>query len=418
MSLENECSELKEKIDILLQDLKTLKEKSVHDDQKICQLNEKVVSLEILKNEEIVVEKANAEKKFECKMLEQKEEHDKNIMEIQNQLVSKESEFDNIQIEFQQISEKNKFLEKENEEIAVEKADVEKKLECKMLEQKEEHDKNILEIQNQLLSKETEFDHLQVDFQQINEKNKVLEKKNEEIAEERANIDKELECKILEQKEEHDKNIMEIQNQLVAKETEFDNLQVEFQQINEKNKIIEKELQEQLSAQNVEKSSENEQIEHWKSQYTETRNEIEILTNNHQIKIGDLTEKIEKMTQQLTNQEGEIQAMEQVITCLKDKNQILESHNEESIQESEQFQNQLSSMKTNFEELTEALTNQTAQNEKLQQKLNEALEAKSSVDDILHQFSEKSAIHETTLKSLHEQLEQLKEADVKASEYR
>merc|ERR1711941_163683 len=77
VSLENECSELKEKIDILLQDLKTLKEKSVHDDQKICQLNEKVVSLEILKNEEFVVQKANAQKEFECKMLEQKEEHEK-----------------------------------------------------------------------------------------------------------------------------------------------------------------------------------------------------------------------------------------------------------------------------------------------------------------------------------------------------
>ena len=82
MSLENECSELKEKIDILLQDLKTLKEKSVHDDQKICQLNEKVVSLEILKNEEIVVQKANAEKKFERKMLEQKKEHEKIIVVV------------------------------------------------------------------------------------------------------------------------------------------------------------------------------------------------------------------------------------------------------------------------------------------------------------------------------------------------
>merc|ERR1712062_735210 len=85
VSLENECSELKEKIDILLQDLKTLKEKSVHDDQKICQLNEKVVS------NEIVVQKVNAEKEFECKMLEQKEEHEKTIMEIQNLLVSKET---------------------------------------------------------------------------------------------------------------------------------------------------------------------------------------------------------------------------------------------------------------------------------------------------------------------------------------
>merc|ERR1712156_948058 len=103
-----------------------------------------------------------------------------------------------------------------------------------------------MEMQNQLLSKETEFDNLQVEFQQINEKNKVLEMKNEEIAVEKANTDKELECKILEQKEEHDKKIMEIQNQLVAKETEFDNLLVEFQQINEKNKIMEKELQEQL----------------------------------------------------------------------------------------------------------------------------------------------------------------------------
>merc|ERR1712173_287815 len=72
VSLENECSEFKEKIDILLQDLKPLKEKSVHDDQKICQLNEKVVSLEILKNEEIVVEKANAEKEIEYRMLELK----------------------------------------------------------------------------------------------------------------------------------------------------------------------------------------------------------------------------------------------------------------------------------------------------------------------------------------------------------
>merc|ERR1711953_1055460 len=96
VSLENECSELKEKIDILLQDLKTLKEKSVHDDQKICQLNEKVVSLEILRNEEIVVQKVNAEKEFQCKMLEQKEEHEKTIMEIQKQLVSKETELDNL----------------------------------------------------------------------------------------------------------------------------------------------------------------------------------------------------------------------------------------------------------------------------------------------------------------------------------
>merc|ERR1711879_10004 len=132
------------------------------------------------------------------KMLEQKEEHEKNIMEIQNLLVFKETELDNLQVEFQQINEKNKVLETKTEEIAVEKANADKELECKIFNQKEEHDKKIMEIQNQLVSKETELDNLQVEFHQINEKNKVLEKNNEEIAVEKANTDKELECKILE----------------------------------------------------------------------------------------------------------------------------------------------------------------------------------------------------------------------------
>merc|ERR1711894_625477 len=111
----------------------------------------------------------NAKKELECKMLEQKEEHEKNIMEIQNQLVSKDTELDNLQVEFQQINEKNKVLEKEKEEISVDKANTEKDLECKMLEQKEEHEKNIKEIQNQLVSLDTELQNLQ----------KIKEKKNE-----------------------------------------------------------------------------------------------------------------------------------------------------------------------------------------------------------------------------------------------
>ena len=52
----------------------------------------------------------------------------------------------------------------------------------------------------------------------------------------------------------------------------------------------------------------------------------------------------------------------------------------------------------------ETLAKQTKHNEDLQKRLNEALEAKSSVDEILEQFREKSSLHESNLESLHQQL--------------
>ena len=58
---------------------------------------------------------------------------------------------------------------------------------------------------------------------------------------------------------------------------------------------------------------------------------------------------------------------------------------------------------TNFF-LAETLAKQTKHNEDLQKRLNEALEAKSSVDEILEQFREKSSLHESNLESLHQQL--------------
>ena len=54
----------------------------------------------------------------------------------------------------------------------------------------------------------------------------------------------------------------------------------------------------------------------------------------------------------------------------------------------------------------------------LQRKLDEALEAKASVDELLETFHEKSEERDTNLKTIQAKLEQLSKAEIKANEYK
>ena len=209
--LENECSELKEKIDVLLQDLKTLKEKSNSDELKIGELYQNITSIEKSKNDEI-----------EC--------------------------FKN------------------------EKA----QLQTDILKLKDEYDTTVKDFQEKLLSKEAECDGKNAEIKSVKETKLTLEK---ELSD----------------------------------------------------------LQEQLKTQDVQKSSENDQIQHWKSQYDQTRDDLNNMKMEHESKVQNLTDNTDTLQQHISDQQSEIKAMEQVIACLKDKNQILENHNESSLNEAEQF---------------------------------------------------------------------------------
>ena len=56
--------------------------------------------------------------------------------------------------------------------------------------------------------------------------------------------------------------------------------------------------------------------------------------------------------------------------------------------------------------------------EGLQRKLDEALEAKEKVDELLKNFDEKSEEHDSNLKDLHDKLEELSDAETKANQYK
>ena len=62
-------------------------------------------------------------------------------------------------------------------------------------------------------------------------------------------------------------------------------------------------------------------------------------------------------------QEDEIQAQDKFITCLKEKNELLENHSKDNLEEAEKFQIQVSKMQENLHELELALFEQTSQNE-------------------------------------------------------
>ena len=54
----------------------------------------------------------------------------------------------------------------------------------------------------------------------------------------------------------------------------------------------------------------------------------------------------------------------------------------------------------------------------LQRKLDEALEAKASVDELLETFQEKSEERDNNLKTIQGKLEELSKAEIKANEYK
>ena len=124
------------------------------------------------------------------------------------------------------------------------------------------------------------------------------------------------------------------------------------------------------------------------------------------------------MESKIAIQSEEIEAQDKFITCLKDKNELLEKHSAENLVEAEKFQIQLSKMQENLHDLESALFEQTSNNAGLQKKLNEALEAKGEVDELLKTFHEKSEQHDTNLKNLQEKLEKLSDAEIKANEYK
>merc|ERR1712037_574829 len=102
----------------------------------------------------------------------------------------------------------------------------------------------------------------------------------------------------------------------------------------------------------------------------------------------------------------------------KDKNKLLENHGAENLQEAENFQIQISKMQENLHDLESALFEQTSHNAGLQRKLDEALEAKASVDELLETFHEKSEERDNNLKTIQGKLEELSKAEIKANEYK
>ena len=138
----------------------------------------------------------------------------------------------------------------------------------------------------------------------------------------------------------------------VQKNLEFKNVEVKTMKdetISLKSEI--EILKDQVQAQEVQNSSENEQIAHWKSQYeqlkTESKNEIEQL----EFKLNEISNHNESLNQELNDKNSEIEALDQVVSTLKDKNKIFEDNKEATLIEAEQFQNQLSSMQNNLDEL-------------------------------------------------------------------
>jgi chromosome segregation ATPase len=133
---------------------------------------------------------------------------------------------------------------------------------------------------------------------------------------------------------------------------------------------------------------------------------------------GQLQEIISDLKAKCHLDEEENKAMEKFIKCLKDKNELLEKHNKESMKEAEQFQSQIEHMQANLIELEDSLVSQTEQNSILKSKMEEALLAKASVDDILKQIGEKSLEHESNLELLQDKIKHLREVDSRAEEYR
>ena len=74
------------------------------------------------------------------------------------------------------------------------------------------------------------------------------------------------------------------------------------------------------------------------------------------------SESLELLESKIKLQAEEIQAQDKFITCLKEKNELLENHSTENLQEAENFQNQVSKMQENLHELELALFEQTSHN--------------------------------------------------------
>ena len=145
--------------------------------------------------------------------------------------------------------------------------------------------------------------------------------------------------------------------------------------------------------------------------------ELDQIKQDHQTSEAN-SDNIELLESKIAIQSEEIEAQDKFITCLKDKNELLEKHSAENLVEAENFQIQLSKMQENLHDLESALFEQTSNNAGLQKKLNEALEAKGEVDELLKTFHEKSEQHDTNLKNLQEKLEKLSDAEIKANEYK
>ena len=79
----------------------------------------------------------------------------------------------------------------------------------------------------------------------------------------------------------------------------------------------------------------------------ESKSEIEQLD----IKLKEISNRNESLNQELNDKNSEIQALDQVVSALKDKNKIFEDNQEATLVEAEQFRNQLSSMQNNLDEL-------------------------------------------------------------------
>jgi chromosome segregation ATPase len=219
---------------------------------------------------------------------------------------------------------------------------------------------------------------------------------------------------------------------------------VESEQIKESNNILRAQLDhiktenQTMKAQSVKSedlrlqviaSRESQQIEGLKQALEEAKNSAKSKCSQLDNQIRELQEILEDSKHSETSQtsencpkchfhEEENQAFEKFIQCLKEKNVLLEKHNIESIKEADQFQCQLVHLQANLIELEDSLVSQTEQNAILKSKMEEALHAKASVDDILKKIGGKSLEHESNLESLQDKIKHLCEVDSRAQEYR
>ena len=116
--------------------------------------------------------------------------------------------------------------------------------------------------------------------------------------------------------------------------------------------------------------SENEVL---KNELGQTSQEKEKLQTNLETVLSELdemkqnsennSESLQLLESKIKLQEDEIQAQDKFITCLKEKNELLENHSKDNLEEAEKFQIQVSKMQENLHELELALFEQTSRNE-------------------------------------------------------